>query len=491
MSDVALPLGVAAALVALGLAIRAPKLLIPAVVLLLPIEYFSTILEDDLGASGAGGAVRAMLNPGKAAMAVTVVFAIVRARHDIRSLLPQSQLVIPLAALVAILWIGLLWADSISPPNLVLVVVLYFAFLMVAPSFIEDRKDIDRIVAAVLIAAIWLGALAVAQRLGGVFQWRGVLIQSDEASYRSNATFSDPNILARHLSLAMALAAGLILTYGPRRLTVYLALPALLIGGMGILMTASRSGWLLMVLATALMIFLAPIARYTKLRILGGGGAAVVAMLALVLAQGGSQADRIRSLTDRESVLGLREFLIKAGWEMFKDNPIHGVGTGGFEHALVTSYIDILPDWARTTLSHTSLVSILAELGLIGVVAFGFVGVKLAIVAAKTYAEAREPGERLITGWAIVAVFGVILQSQSEGRLLDDPYLWFYAAILVAMEIRHVTARSSARWNAGRLGSSSTTPSAETGWGGGAEATGLGPSPPAPRPQLGGEGRAS
>ncbi len=442
MSHDLAPLALAAVFVGLFSLLRRPKLLVPAVIVLLPVEYFSAILEDDLGRGGFGGILRTMFNPGKAAMAATVVLGVIRARHNLRSLLPASSLVIPILAVLALLWLGLLWADSPKPPNLVLIAPLYVAFMFIAPSFIEDRKDFERIVIAVLATAIWLGLLALGQRLGGVFQWRGILIQSDSTSYRSNGTFGDPNILARHLAIGMSLAAGLILAHGPRRLTLYGAIPAFVIGGMGIAMTASRSGWLLLMLATALVILIAPIARYTKARILGGGGGVILMLLVLLLAQGGTQADRVRSVTDRESVLGLREFLIKAGWQMFLDNPIHGVGSGGFERALTTTYIDILPVWARTTLSHTSLVSILAELGLLGVLTFGFAGLRIAVVATRTYARtirAREPSDVLLTGWLGVTLFGIVLQSQSEGRLLDEPYLWVYLALLVAMEVR--TAR--------------------------------------------------
>lgn len=85
--------------------------------------------------------------------------------------------------------------------------------------------------------------VAIAQRVIGVFQWRAILIQSDDYSYRSNAFFADPNNLARFLAISMALAAGMILVTGPRRLTVHLAAPMLARSATSaIVVTASRSG---------------------------------------------------------------------------------------------------------------------------------------------------------------------------------------------------------------------------------------------------------
>ena len=53
--------------------LREPKLLIPCVVVGLPFEYASTQAVDLLGEGGIRGAIRTMLNPGKAAMLATIV----------------------------------------------------------------------------------------------------------------------------------------------------------------------------------------------------------------------------------------------------------------------------------------------------------------------------------------------------------------------------------------------------------------------------------
>ena len=83
--------------------------------------------------------------------------------------------------------------------------------------------------------------------------------------------------------------------------------------------------------------------------------------------QGGANAERVKSLTSGIQLIGQREFLIKGGWEMWKDNPLVGVGSGNYQHTLLVSYLWTLPWWAKTTLSHTSFISILAELGIVGV----------------------------------------------------------------------------------------------------------------------------
>lgn len=435
MLELAVLFAAQAALLAAIVILREPKLLIPCVVLGLPMEYLETQAPDFLGGSGVAGAVRSLLNPGQAAMAATVVVGVVRLRHNPGRLVPGSALLIPLGALFAVQALGVWWSDTpTQPPNSVMILPLYAGFVMVAPSLIEDRRDVERIIGAFLVAALALAVIAIAQRVLGVFNWRAILVQSDDYSYRANATFADPNNLARFLAISMSLAAGSVLVLGPRRLTVYLAAPMLVVASAGIVATASRSGWMTLLLCGFLVVAFAPIARYSKVLITLGCFGALAALLGFVLAQGGADAERVRTLSMGVQVIGVREFLIRAGWEMFKDNPLTGVGSGNYQHSLVISYLHLVPEWARTTLSHTSVISIMAELGVIGLAVLGFVVMRVAIALGVVYSRSKAPFNRVIIGWLAASLIGIVFQSQSEGRLLDEPFLWVLLALLIAFE---------------------------------------------------------
>jgi hypothetical protein len=67
-----------------------------------------------------------------------------------------------------------------------------------------------------------------------------------------------------------------------------------------------------------------------------------------------------------------------------------------------------------------------------------FVGFRIGIALTKTYRAASVVQTRLVVGWLAASMMGILLQSQSEGRLLDDPYLWVLLAIFVAIETRIV-----------------------------------------------------
>ena len=421
------------ALLAAVIILREPKLLIPCVVVGLPFEYLATRSVDYLGEGGTTGAIRAFLNPGKAAMLLVIALGIWRARYEPRRLFPNSAVLLPLVTILAILLLAVGWSDTQRPNNALLILPIYVAFVFVAPSFIEDRRDVERIVVAFLATAILLSLVAIAQRYLAPLQWRSQLFSG--GVYRSNATFSDPNNLARFLAITVALAVGVVLSTGPRRLTVYLATPAVLLGLPAIFVTASRSGWLGVVLSVFLMIFIAPIERWLKFKFALAGAAGLLLTVGLLYALGGAEAQRIRSFTSIGDLLGQREFLIRAAWEIWKDNPVFGVGSGAFQNQLILGYLYLLPWWAEATLSHTSLMSILSETGVIGMIGFTFVAVRIAIAFRGAYRDRPHWFSRLFIGWCIVAVVEIFFQSQSEGRLFEEPYLWLIFALFVALEL--------------------------------------------------------
>lgn len=433
MLEIGVLVALQAALLAAVIILREPKLLIPCVVLGLPFEYLTTRTIDTLGEGGVMGGIRAFLNPGKAAMLAVIALAIWRARYNPRALFPDSAILVPILAITAVAVLAVGWSDTQRPNNAILILPIYVAFVFAAPMFIEDRRDVERIFVAFLGAAILLSLVALAQRFVSPLQWRDQLFSG--GVYRSNATFSDPNNLARFLAITVALAVGLILATGARRLTVYLAVPTLIVGLPAIIVTASRSGWLGVVFAVFFMVLVAPIDRRTKFKITGAAVAALLLGVGLLFAQGGADADRIRSFTNTGDLLGQREFLIRAAWEIWKDNPVFGVGSGAFQNTLILGYLYLLPWWAEATLSHTSLMSILSEWGIIGMIAFTFVALRIAIAFRMAYRDRPDRFSRLAIGWCIVAATEIFLQSQSEGRLFEEPYLWLVFAIFVALEL--------------------------------------------------------
>ena len=120
---------------------------------------------------------------------------------------------------------------------------------------------------------------------------------------------------------------------------------------------------------------------------------------------------------------------------MWKDNPLVGVGSGNYQHTLTVSYLWTLPSWATTTLSHTSLISVLAELGIVGVGVVSLFAFRLVVACRAAFKVSSDRYSRLMVAWCSASLVEIFFQSQSEGRLLDEPFLYVVLAILVSLEV--------------------------------------------------------
>ena len=273
------------------------------------------------------------------------------------------------------------------------------------------------------------------------FIWRGYLAEGQIA--RVNATFIDPNIFARYLVLAIV--ANLILQYfstAPWKRRVYFGSLLGLLGALAI--TLSRSGALTLVIVLALMIVLIPRQRMVQpIGLMGLIGVVIVAMQPTVWR---------RLLTFREGFGALdaqRAYLFKVSWAMFIDHPIFGVGLGGFQKMFLTPryiiYKTEIPYVEGVTLSHTTLLTIAVELGLIGLAALAWVWIALVRVLIRLRSmtrldvvrqDALKPNglDRYFIGagyflW-IVAVF---ISSQAEARFFEDPIIWLSMGMLFCL----------------------------------------------------------
>ena len=120
---------------------------------------------------------------------------------------------------------------------------------------------------------------------------------------------------------------------------------------------------------------------------------------------------------------------------MFADHPLTGVGAGGYQTSFEDDYYRYKDPKikANVTISHTSLVTLLAELGVVGLVAVAFVAVRWsAYVRALMSGAPREMKTALVALAVITAI--IFFGSQTEGRFLEDPYLWFAAGLVVAID---------------------------------------------------------
>jgi O-antigen ligase len=128
-----------------------------------------------------------------------------------------------------------------------------------------------------------------------------------------------------------------------------------------------------------------------------------------------------------------RKYLVAAGLNMFRDHPVQGVGFGGYQHALLTTYRGYLPDGYTDSVSHTSFVTVIAEQGVIGTVLFLAFLIQLGRESLQSMRR-RDKWATWITLPAVL-ILPIFLFSQFEGRFLQEPYLWMVLGMLYSAQL--------------------------------------------------------
>ena len=166
------------------------------------------------------------------------------------------------------------------------------------------------------------------------------------------------------------------------------------------------------------------------------GAALLVAVALAVAAFSPFFTKRLDTFTFGVEAAGARPYLVKAGLNMFADHPLTGVGAGGYQSSFENDYFQYKDPKikANVTISHTSLVTMMAELGVDrprrARVSRRAVG-RLPARADRRRAAGDEGGAPRRSRSSSAIIF---LGSQTEGRFLEDPYLWLAAGLAVAID---------------------------------------------------------
>jgi O-antigen ligase len=123
----------------------------------------------------------------------------------------------------------------------------------------------------------------------------------------------------------------------------------------------------------------------------------------------------------------VRQYLVGAGLIMFADHPIFGVGFGAFSQALTGQYAGLIPPGVDTVASHTSVITILAETGLVGLALVLLTG--FFFVRSMVGGRIQSAAERALVLAPLIGMLLIVLDSQFSGRLFDESYLWLFLGL--------------------------------------------------------------
>jgi O-antigen ligase len=243
-----------------------------------------------------------------------------------------------------------------------------------------------------------------------------------EDYFRVNSLFFDPNIYGRFLAIVMLLLAAWLLWARRQREVVAGALLLAVLWG-GLVLTFSQSSF------TALLVGLAILGAMrwsVRWALILSGGALVAAVVFVAVAPGAVHLELGNSKSADKATSG-RYDLIEGGLKLFKRAPLVGQGSGSFAREYRRAE-HVSPERAASA-SHTIPVTVAAEQGLIGLVAYLAL---LAAALARLFRGARRVPERAAVAAAFVAL---LAHSMMYAAFLEDPLTWTLLGAGTAMAL--------------------------------------------------------
>ena len=290
-------------------------------------------------------------------------------------------------------------------------IVAYY-FLVLGPI----SRDIGARVAGALIwSGLVISAMVLVEGFTGWNLWNDRSLQADEI-VRAVATLANPAVLGTFLGFGFILALAILLWKGPAHLLwpsralLVIAIPALFF-------TYTRGPILAIAVVGVTMVFVANRARWPSL-------------IVLILVAGSLYGmwDRISATTIYENRLSVsdtaetRLLIQEWSFRLIEQEPVVGTGFGSFDRVKneteFASFRNIPEIYGRANTSHNSFLTILVELGFLGLVllllpwaVLGWRAVKMAL--------ARPDLRWILGGVVAILVIYVISASTFDARFFS------------------------------------------------------------------------
>ena len=291
-----------------------------------------------------------------------------------------------------------------------------------------DRRLLTLVLVLVAAEAVAFVAIGSVEYLSRDLFWNGQVIRSNEfhTYFRVNSVFWDPNVYGRYLALVAVVVVTALLWVRERRAFWALAATLLLLW-LGLAQTFSQSSYVALLAGLAVLAALRWSLRWTLAAVaVGIVGAALVITLV-----GGSGFNLKRLNIDTSG----RANLVSGGADLFAERPLWGYGSGSFqaayrEHKAASKHLPV-------TISHTEPVTVAAEQGLLGLLAYlALIVVALWTMSSRLRAPPADPANRsprsqiAIARIAVLATFiALLVHTMAYAGFFEDPITWVLLAL--------------------------------------------------------------
>jgi putative inorganic carbon (hco3(-)) transporter len=364
----------------------------------------------------AGGDTANLLVPLYLVIAAAVVATLLRDWSDPPTAHPPRALAWVLAAVVALYGLQTLYSEDFSQglQNLCFFLVPFTIAYRLLREVEWDRRLLRLALIVVAAEATLFVLIGSVEWVTRSLFWNDQVIRSNEfhVYFRVNSVFWDPNVYGRYLALVTVLATGAML-WARTRDTFWLLSGLILVLWIGLVPTYSQSSFIALLAGLAVLAAIRWGQPRWTLAAVAIGCAGIAAVV--FLAGGKVDVDRINILT------GGRANLVEGGAELFSERPLQGYGSGSFQ----TAYKEHREDKdVPVSESHTEPITVAAEQGLIGLVAYFL----LILVALQTLGKGIWSAGAARA--AVLAAFvALLVHTLSYAGFFDDPITWVLLAI--------------------------------------------------------------
>ena len=333
-----------------------------------------------------------------------------------RTILPVPLIVsVPACAFIAIAAVSLLWADDLhAGENVLAYFLLPFGVLVGVVARAPYPPWMTRVLAIIAVTLATLFAVVgIVQAATHELWFFSPAVEVGNAYgsfFRVTSLFRDPSLYARHVVIGIAIVVVAVLY---RKLNPLLAVPLVVLLFAGVWFSYSQSSMAALFVVT---LVLAVVAGTRNLRLV----AALTALLVLL----GATGVVLASIQDHSArrFTSDRSRRVELTLKVFRDHPVEGVGLGGQP---VASQARSEQGGSPTRfVSHTTPLTVAAELGIIGLVAY------FALLGGAAWVIERvrriDPPLGLGLGAVLLALF---VHSLAYSGFFEDPVTWLAIAI--------------------------------------------------------------
>jgi hypothetical protein len=315
--------------------------------------------------------------------------------------------------------LSLLWtADERQGAVDLLFFYLPFALLMAYLATLRPRlRDLRYALGIQVALAVVFAAVAFWQYETKHIFWNQTIIVAHQYAsfFRVNSLFYDASIYGRFMAVTIVLLAA-VLVFRRLRTAPAAAIAALI----AVLFAA-------MYLSYSQSSFFALAAGAAVLGACIWPRRAVIAMVAVTAVVGLAALGVTLRHNSAEQVSSDRSTLISYGWKVIKRHPVVGAGIGGFARDALAGTAH--PGRVASAASHTTPVTVLAELGPLGLVLY------LALLVAIAERALRSPTERLARLTLLAALAAVVTSSVFYNAYFEDPATWILTALIATVTL--------------------------------------------------------